>query len=232
MNVRPYARPIAAGLMLGLAGMLLGGCATPTRGDPEYAPVMPQAVTPTDATTAGSLYQASYGMSLFEDPKARRVGDILTVVLSERTQASKSANTETKKDANVQVPAPLVFGRPVTAGGVEILATDIESNTKFKGEADSDQSNRLDGSITVSVAQVLPNGNMVIQGEKWLGLNQGEEVIRLRGIVRPRDVSPDNTVLSTKIANAEIRYTGVGALADSNSPGWLTRFFNSPIWPF
>ena len=171
-------------------------------------------------------------MSLFEDPKARRVGDILTVVLSERTQASKSANTETKKDANVQVPAPLVFGRPVTAGGVEILATDIESNTKFKGEADSDQSNRLDGSITVSVAQVLPNGNMVIQGEKWLGLNQGEEVIRLRGIVRPRDVSPDNTVLSTKIANAEIRYTGVGALADSNSPGWLTRFFNSPIWPF
>lgn len=222
---------ILAGLAL-LA--LLGGCAAPApkKGEPAWAPVMPPAPAAAEPANGGAIYRAGTAWSLFEDPKARRVGDILTVVLNEKTQAKKSANTETNKESKVEVPAPTVFGRRVTSRGVEVLATDVESTVDFKGEADSDQSNQLNGYITVSVARVLPNGNLVIQGEKWLGLNQGEEVIRLRGIVRPQDVRPDNTVLSTQIANAEIYYTGVGALADSNRPGWLTRFFNSPIWPF
>lgn len=229
MNMRELTTILAAVALLAL----LGGCAPmPKKGEAAWAPVMPQAPQPAEQANGGAIYQAGTAWSLFEDPKARRVGDILTVVLNEKTQAKKSANTETNKETTVEVPAPTVLGRPVTSGGVEVLATDIESTTDFKGEADSDQSNQLNGYITVSVAQVLPNGNLIIQGEKWLGLNQGEEVIRLRGIVRPQDVRPDNTVLSTQIANAEIYYTGVGALADSNRQGWLTRFFNSPVWPF
>ncbi|HKK03898.1 MAG TPA: flagellar basal body L-ring protein FlgH, partial [Gammaproteobacteria bacterium] len=102
----------------------------------------------------------------------------------------------------------------------------------FDGEGDAAQSNQLEGSITVTVSEVLPNGNLVIQGEKWVKINQGQEYIRLRGIVRPVDIGPDNTVLSTQVADAQLAYGGTGVVAQSNSPGWLTRFFNSPLWPF
>ena len=81
------------------------------------------------------------------------------------------------------------------------------------------------------VAEVLPNGNLVVQGEKWLGINQGNEFVRMRGIIRPVDITADNTVQSTQVANAQLYYGGTGALRDSNTPGWLTRFFSSPIWP-
>ena len=90
----------------------------------------------------------------------------------------------------------------------------------------------MNGSITVTVAEVLPNGNMIVRGEKWLTLNQGEEYIQISGIVRPQDVRTDNTIFSTLVADARIAYSGKGMLANANSPGWLARFFNSPIWPF
>jgi flagellar L-ring protein precursor FlgH len=221
-------------LTLALLALTLGGCASvsgPTRGEPHYAPTMPPVVQPSEVNE-GAIYQTGFDVRLFEDVKARRVGDILTVVLSERTQASKSATTETGKETGIEVPAPTIFGRPVTNGGVPILETEIESTTDFTGEADSDQSNQLSGSITVTVAQVLPNGNLIIRGEKWIGINQGDEFIRLEGIVRQNDVRPDNSVLSTQVADARITYGGTGTLADANRQGWATRFFNSPIWPF
>ena len=97
---------------------------------------------------------------------------------------------------------------------------------------DSSQSNSLSGNITVTVAAVHPNGNMLVRGEKLLTLNQGAEVVRISGLVRPVDVTPQNTVLSTQIADAQITYSGTGAIAQSNQQGWLARFFNSPYWPF
>jgi flagellar L-ring protein FlgH len=90
----------------------------------------------------------------------------------------------------------------------------------------------LEGSIAVTVADVLPNGNLIVQGEKWMRINQGEEYIRLRGIVRPVDIGANNSVLSTQIADAQFAYGGTGAVAASSSPGWLSRFFGSPLWPF
>jgi flagellar L-ring protein FlgH len=216
--------------MLLLVTLVLGGCASMTpvsRGDnPEYAAVEPPRPIPAEYNN-GAIYQASYGMGLFEDYKARRVGDILTVRLVERTQARKSANTSTTKDSSAAIQTPTILGHEIPE-----FETSLGASRSFDGQGDSAQSNQLDGSITVMVADVLPNGNLVVQGEKWIRINQGEEYIRLRGIVRPVDVRADNTVFSTQIANAQVAYGGSGTLADSNSPGWLTRFFSSPIFPF
>ncbi len=219
-----------------LMSALLGACATVpqplVRGaDPGFVPVLPAQPVPPEQNN-GAIFQVSQGGGLFGDNKAHRVGDILTVRLVERTQARKSANTSTSKESNVEMPGPTLFGRGVTSGGTPILNSNIEASRDFDGQGASAQSNQLDGLITVTVAEVLTNGNLVIQGEKWMQLNQGEEFVRVRGMVRPVDIRSDNTVLSTQIANAQVAYGGSGTLADSNRPGWMTRFFNSPIWPF
>jgi flagellar L-ring protein precursor FlgH len=129
------------------------------------------------------------------------------------------------------MPNPTLFGRTPSIGGRDVFENNVESSTVFDGEGDSAQSNKLDGTITVSVAQVLPNGYLVVQGEKWIGINQGDEFMRLRGIVRPVDIRADNTVLSTQVGNAQIAYGGTGVLADTNRQGWLTRFFSTIVWP-
>lgn len=234
MNASIHRR-FRAALALMLAGAVLGGCASMTpvkRGDdPEFQAAEPPAPIPAEFNN-GAIFQASYGTGLFEDYKARRVGDVLTVLLAERTQARKSANTSSSKDSSVQIDPPTIFGGDVTVDGRQIFHNSIQGSRSFDGRGNSAQSNQLDGYITVTVADVMPNGNLVVQGEKWIRINQGEEYIRLRGIVRPVDVRADNTVLSTQIANAQVAYGGSGTLADSNNPGWLTRFFNSPVWPF
>jgi flagellar L-ring protein FlgH len=126
----------------------------------------------------------------------------------------------------------VLFGRPVTDDGIPIFNASVDAGRDFEGQGDAAQSNLLEGTVTVTVAEVLPNGNLVVQGEKWMRLNQGEEYLRLRGIVRPVDIRADNTVLSTQIGDARIAYGGTGTLAHSSAPGWLSRFFNSPLWPF
>jgi flagellar L-ring protein precursor FlgH len=199
-------------------------------GQADYAPVEP-IVPPPVVNNSGSIYTAGYARPWFEDIKARQVGDLLTVILDEQTDASKTASTEISKDNSTDISAPKILGKDVSIGG-DPLSTGLESSNDFTGEADSSQSNNLQGSITVTVAQVLPNGNLVIQGEKWIAINQGDEYVRLRGIVRPVDIGPTNTVLSTQVANARITYKGKGATADSNAIGWLARFFISPLWPY
>ncbi|WP_313327993.1 flagellar basal body L-ring protein FlgH, partial [Stutzerimonas balearica] len=94
------------------------------------------------------------------------------------------------------------------------------------------QSNSLSGSITVTVSEVLPNGILAVRGEKWLTLNTGDELVRIAGLVRSDDISTDNTVSSMRVADARITYSGTGAFADASQPGWLSRFFVSPLWPF
>ncbi len=231
----PQQRPFSLALLL-LVGLGLAGCASSpppiARGDDGRFQAIPaQGPLPAE-DNHGAIFQAASAATLFEDFKARRVGDILTVRLAERTDARKSANTATSKDSSLELTDPVLAGRPVTAGGVPILNNQLDMSRSFDGEGDAAQSNQLEGSITVTVSEVLPNGNLVIQGEKWVKINQGQEYIRLRGIVRPVDIGPDNTVLSTQVADAQLAYGGTGVVAQSNSPGWLTRFFNSPLWPF
>lgn len=216
--------------------VLMSGCvvSAPVRpDDPYYAPIL----APTSATaqqTNGSLYQANTSRDLFSDNKAGRVGDILTVVLEERTVSRKSSNVDVNKSSEVSIPGganATVLGNPVGFKGLS-LGTNLSADREFNGEADAAQSNNLIGDVTVSVVDVWPNGTLVIRGEKWLTLNRGDEYIRVSGLVRPDDVRSDNTVLSTKVANARISYAGTGALADSQTMGWLSRFFNSGYWPF
>ena len=212
--------------------LVTAGCVQlPTGPEPgQYAPVMPPMPSPVDAQP-GAIYQQGYDMRLFDDPKAGRIGDILTIRLVERTAASKSATTDATKDTSVDLDNPTIAGRPVTAGGTPVLDVDVQGSSSFSGEGSSSQSNQLDGLITVTVAAVLPNGNLAVSGEKWMTLNQGQEYVNVTGIVRPQDILPDNSVQSHRVADARITYSGKGAVANSNKPGWLTRFFMSPIWP-
>ncbi len=185
------------------------------------------------APVTGGLFHVGTNTELYSDDKARRVGDVITVILKEKTDAKKKASTNTDKSSTVDIPNPTIFGRDnITLGGYQFFLQDIESGTEFEGEGDSSQSNSLTGDITVTVAAVYPNGNMLIKGEKVMSLNQGSEIIRISGLVRPSDVTPENTVLSTQIADVQITYSGRGAIHDANTQGWLVKFFNSPFWPF
>lgn len=210
--------------------LLMTGCATPKRGDPEFAPAMPmQAQAPAEYN---AIYQPETSLLLFEDIKARRIGDMITVTLQEQTDAAKSADTGTNKSTSTEISDPIILGDNVTWDGKPIFRNSLQSEHEFDGAGESSQSNSLTGSITVSVVEVLANGNLVVQGEKWININQGEEYIRLRGIVRPSDISTGNTIASTRVANAQIQYSGDGVLNETNSMGWLARFFNSPWMPF
>jgi len=214
---------------------LMNGCMSndkPTAGDPYYAPTI-SAAQATPQRTDGSLYQDSYGLALFGDRKAHFIGDILTITLSEKTVSTKSSKVNVKKD-NTTVfnsGAGTLLGTNPSMKGLN-FGTNIAQNRQFGGDAGADQSNSLQGNITVTVAEILPNGNLIVRGEKWMTLNSGDEFIRISGIVRPDDVAPDNTIASTRLANAKISYSGKGTLADSQSMGWLSKFFNSSLWPF
>ncbi len=220
---------------IAVAGLLvqLSACTVvmpPSPGDPLYAPANP---TAKDAAPAndGGIYRPGHSLSLFSDRRASRVGDIVTILLQERTTSSKSADTEISKGNDITFNEPNILGAPVSAGDYS-LETGISQSREFGGEASSDQSNRLDGSIAVTVSEVLPNGLLRVQGEKWLTLNRGDEFIRVRGMIRPEDIDSSNTIASTKLADAHISYSGRGELADANKLSWISRFFNNPIWPF
>ncbi|MEM8499676.1 MAG: flagellar basal body L-ring protein FlgH [Pseudomonadota bacterium] len=219
--------------VIALAFLMLGACTVilpPSPGDSGYGAVSPEAMR-APPPNAGGIYQPEYGLSLFSDRRASRVGDIVTIELQERTTSSKSADTEIKKENDITFNEPTILGSTVSAGTYS-LETGVSQQRDFGGSAKSDQSNRLDGNITVSVAEVLPNGLLRVQGEKWLTLNRGDEFIRVRGLIRPEDIDSNNSIVSTKLADAHISYSGRGELADSNKLSWISRFFNNPIWPF
>lgn len=228
------AKVISLLWVLVISLLCMSGCMTnkkPMADDPAYAPTV-AANMPVPQRTEGSLYQDSYGMSLFNDRKARYVGDVITVTLSEKTVSKKSSGVAVKKDSSVDMDAGTILGATAPSYKGLGLETAIAQKRSFAGDADADQSNSLEGNITVTVAEILPNGNLIVRGEKWITLNRGDEFIRISGIVRPEDIEPDNTIISTRLANAKISYSGTGALADSQSMGWMSRFFNSGYWPF
>lgn len=221
--------PAAAGLLLVL---LLGGCIStpPARPEPVYRPAYP-AMPVREAASPGSIYQTHSSLALYGDRRADQVGDVVTIVFEERTQSSKSAETSISKSSENQVLNPTLLGNLVR-GHTEPLANQIDSASDFEGQAESDQRNSLSGTLTAVVSEVLPNGLLLVQGEKWLNLNRGEEYLRVSGLVRPEDIDGRNTVSSLRLADARIAYSGTGELADSNRAGWLTRFFMNPIFPF
>ena len=216
--------------MLGL--LTLAGCtSTPNTAKPDD-PVSPPSTgvgTGVGAPT-GAIFQPEQVNGIYSDIKAHRVGDIITIQLAESTSASKKANTQSGKDNKLALdPSPWVACR--SRQGPYDLSASIGQNSAFKGQAKADQSNSLQGNISVSVVKVLPNGNLLVRGEKWIMLNNGNEYIRITGLVRPEDVSSENSVSSQRVANARIYYGGTGDLANTQEQGWLTSFFNGPWWP-
>lgn len=228
--MKRLCRLIQTLLLLGLAV----GCSVTrieVQPDPQYAPIDLTAIEFQPASD-GSIFQTGRSIRLFEDNKAFRVGDVLSVTLKESTNASKSAETTTEKEDEADIGASVLFGGdgPSINGNLALNST-FEANREFTGKGDSAQSNSLTGEIAVTVVDVLPSGTLVVRGEKIIGLNQGSEFIRISGLVRPQDISTDNTVVSTKLANSRIFYGGGGTIAESNTKGWLSRFFDSPIFP-
>ncbi|WP_447788883.1 MULTISPECIES: flagellar basal body L-ring protein FlgH [Pseudomonas] len=225
--------------VLALSGaVVLAGCVAPPPkpNDPYYAPVLPRTPLPAAANN-GSIYQAGFEQNLYSDRKAFRVGDIITITLNERTQASKNANSQIDKNSETSVGLTSLFGSSLTTnnpiGGNDLsLNAGYSADRATKGDSKSGQSNSLTGSITVTVADVLPNGIIAVRGEKWLTLNTGDELVRIAGLVRADDIATDNTVSSTRVADARITYSGTGAFADASQPGWFDRFFLSPMFPF
>ena len=214
---------------LPLLVLLLTGCQSayelmPEEPSENYQPVALDYQLP--PTTGGGLYRKGFYGSLLQDKRAIRLGDILTIVLDESTQSSKSAGTSFGKSSGISLGVPTVLDKDYTR-----LRTEAEAEREFAGSAKSSQQNTLRGSNAVTVHQVLPNGTLLVKGEKTLRLNQGDEFIRLEGLVRMDDINRFNQVSSQSVANARISYAGRGVLNDSNRAGWLTRFFTSPIFP-
>ncbi len=232
--------PLLKWFVLLLATTLFSGCAYQHRKpSPEFAPVRPPEIKSPQITN-GSIYQMSTARPLFETNKAKRVGDILTVIFDEKHVAKKETKTEDNRGSGISLANPTVFGQSaatvatggVTATALDILNMSISSTTDFKSKGKSEQKDSLTGSLSVTVVEVLPNGNLVIRGEKMLTLNQGDEFVQISGIIRSSDLGLDNTIASSKVANARIVYSGQGMTHDSNKGGWGTRFFLSDIWPF
>lgn len=225
-----------------LTVVLLAGCnSNTTKRDPAYAAVRPVPVEPVQRND-GAIFDARNNISLFEDYRARRVGDILTVRLEEQTDAEKETETTVNKNNSTNIANPTIFGAspqfslpsqlPLDNTSNNNLAFGFGSETDFEGEGESEQNNLLSGNISVSVVEVLSNGNMIVRGEKIITINQGNEYIRLSGMVSPRDIEADNSVSSVRIADAQISYTGDGPTNDANVMGWLSRFFVSALMPF
>jgi flagellar L-ring protein precursor FlgH len=198
--------------------------------DPDFAPILPEEEEEL-FVPSGSLFKANYVNNIYSDSKAHRIGDIISVILSENTQAKKNAKTELKKENEFEMGAVSgLGGQAVTLNG-KALQFGFEQDSAFKGDSKADQGNSLSGNISVHVLRVLQNGNLMIRGEKWITLNNGDEYIRLTGVIRSKDINSNNTVLSSKVANARIQYAGTGTFADVNEQGWLSKFFSSSWWP-
>ena len=204
------------------AGAVLLCAARPSQYEPTPAPPRPEPVA------NGAIFQAEHGYTpLTSGQRAGSVGDVLTVVLVERTQGESSSTSATDRTGSLGLTPP-------TTGPLSFFqSSDVAmgANNAFDGRGESGQSNRLSGEISVTVAEVYANGTMLIRGEKQLRINRGHEFIRISGLVRAADVGPDNRVASTRVADAQIEYLGRGEIARASRQGWLQRFFNI-ISPF
>ncbi|WP_439437554.1 flagellar basal body L-ring protein FlgH [Salinivibrio costicola] len=197
----------------------------PKADDPSWSPIRPQQPPEHYATATGSLFNTSQQRDLYNGSKPSGLGDIVTVMLEENTQAQKSASSDLAKSNDLSMD-PLSLGGEEITIGERTLSYEVSNDNSSTGSSSADQSNSLQGSISVQVINVLANGNLMVRGEKWLTLNTGDEYIRLSGTIRPADIGPDNTIASTRISNARIQYSGTGERQDTQEQGWLARFFN------
>lgn len=217
--------------LLLLAAVALTGCMTKPV---DVVPVRPinYVQTATPAQTGGSLFSAARYRPAFEDPRARLPGDTLTIQITEKVSASQSssANINRSGSASGSVSAiPGIVAKELTRDRNFNLGG--ESGNEFAGKGDNANENEFSGVITVTVQEVLPNGHLLVAGEKQIGINSNVDVLKFSGTIDPRHIRPGNTVASTQVANARIESRGRGAVDEALSIGWLGRFFLN-VFPF
>lgn len=190
---------------------------TPTEHLPAALPVD----IPPPPKTNGTIFQPGYEARLFTDKVAYRIGDVLTVRLEESTDGKYQNQTLTQKTASLNYPIPTFFGHVLPN-----LLVQTNTDQQFDGRGRSDESNKLTGTITVTVIQLLSNNNLIVQGESWVTIDQGQEYIQLTGMVRPEDIQPNNVISSKRVANAKITYGARGQAGYASSGGLITKLFN------
>ena len=225
-------------LAFALLMQALGACSTyvsQIEGQ-AFEPVDPAVNLASEQPSNGAIFRSGQSGLFATDQRARRVGDILTVTFNEIFAATKAQTAASSKADAFAVTLPtglpniLTGGFDTDAGGNGAGLT-AGTNRTFSGAGNAAQSNSFTGSLAVTVTRVFPNGNMEVAGQKEITLNNGNEYVRVKGIVRPEDISATNIVSSTRLADAQIRYTGSGHLADASKPGWLSQFMRA-ISPF
>ncbi|WP_375396733.1 flagellar basal body L-ring protein FlgH [uncultured Sphingomonas sp.] len=218
---------VAAGLVVAAGAPAHAGLFGKKKLREDFSAAPPPRPAP-PAPANGGIFQASDGYAaLYEGQRARRVGDPLTIVLVERTAASKSAGSKLDSSGDLSLTPPATGALSLFKGS----DASASGTRRFSGQGATDQANSLSGEVSVTVAEVYPNGTMLVQGQKRVTLNRGDEFVQIKGIVRTADISADNRVLSTRVADARIAYTGKGDVARASRQGWLGRFF-SVISPF
>lgn len=228
-------RPLP-GLAVGVAALLAGGCASISSMSRQPLVHQPMTARSDPAARAlpgpanGSIYRMGNAQALFEDRRPRNIGDILTIVVSENINASKNSAADASRSAGANASLALV---PKLISSLVSSDLDAEASGKnsisAKGGANS--KNTFNGVITVTVIEVLSNGNLLVSGEKQMLINQGTEFIRFSGVVNPATVSGNNTVVSSQVADARIEYSAKGYIDEAQTMGWLQRFFLN-VLPF
>jgi flagellar L-ring protein precursor FlgH len=210
----------------------MAGCAY-YPGDTLHSQYPRQIERSTPDYSSGSIWQASTS-GLVDDFKARAKGDTVTVVITEQASASKQATTSTDRTTEVDAGIPNLLGLEQTGiTNYMDLSKLINASTssKYDGSGSTTRKENLNATITATVVDVLANGNLLIEGRRNVKVNNEDQIIVLDGIVRPKDISPDNVIYSTQIADARISYSGKGIISDRQKPGWLMNFIDQ-IWPF
>ncbi|MBT1071927.1 flagellar basal body L-ring protein FlgH [Pelotalea chapellei] len=212
---------------------LLSGCITHTTEvkTPAFDQQLPK---PQADYSSGSIWQAS-SISLTEDPKARRRGDVVTILISENASASKEAKTDTKRSTAVNAGIPNFLGMEQLGflkNSVDLSKlVNASVDSTYGGAGSTSRQERLNATVTAKVIDVLPNGNLLIEGRRNVKVNNEDQIIIIEGTVRPADIGPDNIVNSIFIADAKISYAGKGIISDRQSPGWLMNIVDK-LWPF
>jgi len=212
-------------LLTGLLG--LAGCGTTPSTIVEHPTTARPVAQPSQVPGNGAIYQTAAYRPLFEDRRARHVGDVLTIVISENTRAGKQAASNASKTSEVDSSVSTVSGVPFKM--LQGLGLNAEGSVKYDDKSALNSSNTFSGNVTVTVIEVLPNGNLIVAGEKQIGLDKGTEYIRLSGVVQPDTIQAGNTVLSSKVADARIEYRTSAKFDTAEVMGWLGRFFLSFI---
>ncbi|KRA84555.1 flagellar basal body L-ring protein FlgH [Altererythrobacter sp. Root672] len=206
--------------------VMLAGCAADQR-PAGFAASLPPPPAAAPVQANGAIFNASTGYApLHFGQRAHRVGDLVTVVLMEKTTTSKSADSTQARDGSIAL-------RPPTVGPFAFNPNVLNSggSSSFNGGGDASQTSSLRGDLTVTIAEVRPNGTALVKGEKVMQFSQGEEWVQLAGIIRLADIDQDNRVASQRVADAQITYAGKGAVQRASREGWLSRFFNT-VTPF